>query len=134
MAEHDEDEANPGNVGPPIDPPPAPLDYRGPPEAKSGPATPVAVQALAGFCCWIAGTGAVLGIVVSANKAGAEPATLLVPVVSVGLIAAVWMGVWVRARFGWRGFIPGMLIGVGLTCLVPIGFVAIVCGPWGRHL
>jgi hypothetical protein len=134
MAESADDETGPANLGLPLDPPPAPLDYRGRPEAKPGPATPVAVQALAGFFSWIAGAALVVGIVVSAAKAGADPTTLLVPVLGVGLVAAVWVGVWVRARFGWRGFIPGMLLGVGLTCLVPVGIVAVVCGPWGRHL
>ncbi len=35
--------------------------------------------------------------------------------------------VWVHIKLRWRSFIPGMLVGFALTCLVPIGIVAVVC-------
>jgi hypothetical protein len=31
-------------------------------------------------------------------------------------------------RSGWRGIVPGILIGMSLTCLMPIGIVWVACG------
>jgi len=44
------------------------------------------------------------------------------------LICLGGLAVWLRLRFRWRGFLPGVLVGFGLTCLVPIGIVAVICG------
>ena len=124
---------SPADAAPPSDPP-APLDYRGRPDPAAGPSTPVAVQALAGFGTWLLGAAGVVGIIAAAAKSGGASPDLLVPLLSIGLFAAVGIGSWARATLGWRGFIPGMLLGFGLTCLVPIGIVAVVCGGGLRHL
>ena len=113
-------------------PRPAPLDYRGRSGPGTGPTTPVALQAFLGFVAWLAGTGGVAGIAFAAANARTGTPTLLVPLLTVALLLAILLGSYVRFRLGWRGFIPGMLLGFGLTCLVPVGIVAVVCGPWNR--
>jgi hypothetical protein len=36
--------------------------------------------------------------------------------------------VYIRMQYKWRGFIPGVLLGFGVTCLLPLGLLAILCG------
>ncbi len=55
------------------------------------------------------------------------------PAWGVGTVVIVLaLGMCAQANPRCRGFFPGMLLGLLLTCLVPVGVVAIVCGPWHR--
>ena len=114
---------------PTSEPGPRPLEYRRPGlELPGTPRVSAAGQAGLGFVAWLAAVGAWVAACFGAQGNGT--------VVSVAggavLVGLVWLCAWVRLRRRWRAFIPGVLIGFGLTCLVPVGIVAVVCGAWHR--
>ena len=108
---------------------PRPLDYRRPVAGSDRPATPAVVQFLAGVGLWILVLAAAVGVL---RAAGGRSSDVLIPVVAVTLGGSIALGKVVRWRYNWRGFLPGVLVGVGLTCLVPVGIVVVLCGPWRR--
>jgi len=119
------------------EPPPfphgTPLDYRRPgDEPKYQPRTPFSAQMVAGFVAWVIG---VIAVIVAATNTQGKFAKLAgnsgnatMCVLGGMLICLGGVAVWLRLRFRWRGFLPGLLIGFGLTCLVPVGIVAVICG------
>ena len=116
--------------GPPVEPAGAPpLAYHEPSTGPGSPSLPAFNQAALGFMTWIAALG-VGGLLCVRFK----PADLRSTLIVVGGCAslAIGAGVWARVHLRWKGFLPGLLIGFGLTCLVPIGIVAVVCGASGK--
>ena len=105
-------------------PPPPPLEYRWPGIERTG---TVAHWPL-GFAAWVVAVGAWVSV---ATVGRGEPAVLWTAAATI-LAAPASLCVWTRVRLGWRGFLPGLLIGFRLTCLVPVGIVAALCGPWHR--
>ena len=107
----------------PTIPPPRPLEYHAPDIRPSGPATPVAAQGFLGAIAWWA-------VIFQTH----EPTNAVGWVTGASLfVALIGLSGWLRIRHRWRGFIPGLLIAFVLTCLVPIGIVAVVCGPGGSR-
>jgi hypothetical protein len=114
---------------------PVPLDYRqrgiDPYKTK----TPLGWQVFAGFAAWVCG----LGFVVEAanNRAWGGPfvdqQNAAFCAIAVALVGVGALAIWLRLRFRWRGFLPGLLIGFGLTCLVPVGILLMICGPALLH-
>jgi hypothetical protein len=41
-------------------------------------------------------------------------------------------GGWLRVRHGWHAFIPGVLTGIAVTCLVPPIAIFVICGGFRR--
>ncbi len=110
------------------DPPAArPLDYQRRPNRRAATASFVVGTAVIGFFTWVFAVA--LWVAVGAAASGAPPVLWG----GGGLILAgvAWLGWWQHTRHGWRGFVPGLLLGFLLTCLVPVGIVAVVCGPLG---
>jgi len=111
----------------PQDQSPIPLDYGQSryPDATPKPST--LAQAFAGFFFWIAAAAVAVGFLISTNS---NAITDWVGRLSIGLELAVIVGLaaWVRIKLQWQGFIPGILLGFGLTCLVPIGIITVICG------
>lgn len=106
---------------------PPPLDYRSPPTTADRWTGPASGQVLLGFLAWlatVAGTCGFAGMAKGANLTG-TPAAVVLSLPVIGMLA---FGVWLRVHRGWRGFLPGLLLGFGLTCLVPVGVAAVVCG------
>jgi hypothetical protein len=112
---------------------PVPLDYRqrgiDPYQTK----TPLGWQVFAGFAAWLCG----LGFVVEAanNRTWGGPfvdrQNAAFSAIAVALVGVGALAIWLRLRFRWRGFLPGLLIGFGLTCLVPVGILLVICGTGG---
>jgi hypothetical protein len=125
---------------------PEPLVYRTPAAAPGRPATPVVVQTLAGVGTWVLGLAAMFTVMRYGSYfvfqvLWAAGVTKLFGIgrngAYLGLIVAMLaallgLSMWMGLKLGWRGFMPGVLLGLGLTCLVPVGIVAVVCGPWNR--
>jgi hypothetical protein len=107
-----------------------PLDYQRLGDEKYQTKTPFGIQVLAGFIAWITG----LAFVVEATTGRAWGAPFIdrqdafYCAIAGALIATGTLAIWLRVRFRWRGFLPGLLLGLGLSCLVPIGIVLIICG------
>jgi hypothetical protein len=97
------------------------LDYREAPNDDEVKRLPMRGQHIAaGFGCWVASIGgAYVVAMVSRSGWGAMVGWLIV---------LVPCCVYFAGRLGWRGFVPGVLIGAALTCLVPVGIVAVMCG------
>ncbi len=110
--------------------PPLPLDYQRPSTGPYQPRTPLGIQVVAGFAAWIVGIAFVIGI--ANNRTWGSPidsqnATLCA--VAFALIGIGTLTIWLRMRYRWRGFLPGLLIGLSLSCLLPIGIILVICGP-----
>jgi hypothetical protein len=96
------------------------------------PRTPLGLQVLAGFGAWTIGIVALI-VMVSRDEFQRWPvngvnATIYFIVAL--LIVLSSLACWLRLRFRWRGFLPGVLIALAMTCLVPVGIVAVACGWW----
>jgi len=94
------------------------------------PIAPYWVQVLAGLGTWLAGVGLFFIALNSPSLPfhGANGETFSVIGVFALFAGQIFLITWVNVRFRWRGFLPGFFIGLGLTCLVPVGIVAVVCG------
>ena len=108
---------------------PRPLEYRRPVAGSDRPATPVAVQPMAGAGVWVLVVAAAVGV---AQMAHSPPPEWLAVMATVALVGPIGLTVVVRDRFDWRGFLPGVLVGIGLTCLVQVGIIVVLCGPCSR--
>jgi hypothetical protein len=119
MADKDSNQHRPPEYTPPV------LDYNSGKD-QPVPDTSTSGQMLAGFLCWV--LAVVATFVMLPAQSGITPPDLwwIPPALMLGLVIAAC--IWTRVKFGWRGFVPGVLIGLGLTCLVPIGIIAVICG------
>ena len=109
-----------------LDPPPQqPLEYRSPPDAHEHPTPPFgfAVGAIIGFTLYLAA-----GFLLLALMWFVVPSMLMLVVAAPVLIAGLAVfTVYSNARWGWRGLSVGILIGLGLTLLIPgICFVVLI--------
>jgi hypothetical protein len=81
----------------------------------------------AGFFFWVAAAFCTGGLMFILNPI--VPYQILVTTVpALGVVAVIGVSFYSHSKLGKRGFIPGVLIGLGLTCLVPVGILAVVCG------
>jgi len=93
--------------------------------------TPLGLQMAAGIVAWLLGVGGVwMAAERSANMPGVNPIEIALWVVGLMLVCLGGVAIFLRVRYDWRGFIPGLLIGLILTCLIPIGIVSVICGWW----
>jgi len=114
----------------PPPPSPLPLDYKrleaGPYQTK----TPLGVQVLAGFVAWIIGLGFV--VMAANNRTWNSPfldsQNATYAAIAFALVGTGSLAIWLRVRYRWRGFLPGLLIGFALSCLLPLGILLIICG------
>lgn len=116
-------------------PPPPPLPYRATrDEPPYQPRTPLGWQIAAGFAAWFLG---LIFVIVMANRAprwaGMRGEDRVLWLIGAALVGIGGLAIWLRVRFRWRGFLPGLLIGFGLSCLLPIGIVAVICGFGGSR-
>jgi hypothetical protein len=140
---------SPLDVGPADAPVHSPLNYRSPttdPVAEGGSA--VVANGCLGFLLWAAGVGMAIGGTRPAGDLllrllyvtglrrllGVDRTETLWAVVVVEFAAVVGLAIWLRVRWKRRGLIAGLLLGMLLTCLVPVGIVWVVCGPYGRRI
>ena len=122
-----EGKMDPNDQIPPKIPERPTLDYRAPGAEPYKPRTPFWAQMLAGIVAWMIGIATVIGAATSSR--GQEMGTnALAWIIGTLLVCIGGITLWLRLRFRWRGFLPGLLIGFGLTCLVPVGIVAVICG------
>jgi hypothetical protein len=89
------------------------------------------LQAGAGLLAWLIGVSLVVKVAhYGSATLGAfqlnQRDTILCTTGAV-LIGIGALAIWLRLRYRWRGFLPGILIGFGLTCLLPIGIVWAIC-------
>lgn len=101
------------------------LDYARP-AANAQSSARTALQGVAG----VFSTFAMVGVVVLLLSANRRTIGFDVPPVFAifgPLLALALLSV-IAAKRSWRGFGPGVLIGLALTCLVPIGLVLVLCG------
>ena len=102
----------------PIDVRPQPLDYRGP-NMEPSQSRMTGGQIAAGFAWCVASVGAAIGVGVATQSGSIGFATLLL----IFIPGTAYFG----NRVGWHGFMPGILIGMAFTCLVPVGILAVLC-------
>jgi hypothetical protein len=102
------------------------LDYSAGRESKRlGP--PMSGQVSAGFFIWVASVVLVYFIFATfpptTNSGGVQ-------IVVTAVLAVIAFSLWMHLKLGWRLFAPGVLLGFGLTCLLPLGIAAALCGNW----
>ena len=105
----------PANVPPP---PPGTWNYQSPMQSGGGPSIPFWGQAGFGCLSFFVALGmafALISIVASAVPSGG---TAILGVLVIPLMALVAATIFFRTRFGWRGFLPGILIAFGLVALL----------------
>ncbi len=83
------------------------------------------VCAILGFFAWI---GAGIIICFTGETLGGRYFGLIL--IGAEVLAFFFLCYWVSFRLKWKGFIAGVMIGLLLTCLVPLGIVAVICGGW----
>jgi Na+/proline symporter len=95
------------------------LDYRGIPDAGFDKPRMTGGQIAMGFACWVASVAVAYALGVPSRS------------VWIGFLgfAAVLISstVYFSNRLRWRGFLPGIFIGAAMTCLVPLGILAVFC-------
>ena len=109
----------------PFPPPPPTLDYSRP-QWHTGyqPRTPVWVQFIIGMIApYLAtiGFGAMAGQV-TRNSGDATAGAVL------GLVAVFVIGAVVRVKYAWRGFLPGVFVGLGVGLVSGVICFFVVCG------
>jgi hypothetical protein len=62
------------------------------------------------------------------NLLAIEPSSFFLPMLIATLIGLAVASFWLRTRYNWSAFLPGVLLGIALTCLVPIGILIVTCG------
>jgi len=115
------------NVGSPG--PPHRLEYRSPREERRGrPEPSMGAQVGMGFVAWL-GTVTVLAVLMWAvSTSGVRSLTTIYFLLALAVGVIITLCVHVRTQYRWRGFIPGVLLGFGVTCLLPLGILTILCG------
>jgi hypothetical protein len=111
-----------GGSPPPVSP--QTLDYGRPRTGQYVPRTPLWVQFVLGMVAPFIGVFG-FGATVSAMRLYGN-SVLIAGVM--GLVSVFVLGVFARVRFGWRGFLPGVATGIGLSLLAVGLCFAIVCG------
>jgi hypothetical protein len=105
---------------------PLPLAYRGPgiePPQRQRPYYPLVAQFVVGFLAAL--LGEFLWASLAFGLSEGQPAVALIS----GLVLAVgvgWLGISLHVCHGWRGFLPGLLIALTLTCVLPGAFVFVM--------
>jgi hypothetical protein len=67
-----------------------------------------------------------VALAVTAERASQNLAVGLV-MLACGLVALTVYGAYLHRTRRWTAFTPGVLIGVRITCLLPVGVVALLC-------
>ncbi len=88
---------------------------------------PMAAQVAIGFGAWVVTAASVFGILCGLSGGSPFEAAAVLLVISLALAGIIALCVVMRQKYQWRGFIPGVLLGVGLNCLLPLGILAILC-------
>ncbi len=118
---------DPHHPPPPV--PAAPLEYRGAPGRMDRPQTrvPYLIQVVIGFFAWVAGLSmTALAFQQQMGETG------IYAVVIVALIAIAGSAIYLQSFWGWRGYVLGISLAMGLSCLVPVVTILILCGPGSR--
>jgi hypothetical protein len=116
--------SEPRQTPPPVEPIPLNYGLSRYPRKKQG--LHISLQITLGAGLWLAAVGlfaAVMQMLDDTNVA-------LGIVAPVEFISVLVLGLWLRSKYDWRGIVPGLLIGIGLTCLVPVGIAVVLCGHW----
>lgn len=102
------------------------LEYEGSTKRarRPPPFVPWFVQAEIGFAAWWCVAGGMFWVWHSSHMLLSTFLILLIA--AIGLALA--LGICVAIKFGWRGFVWGVLMGAVLTCLVPPFPEYILCG------
>jgi hypothetical protein len=109
--------------------PPHWLEYRSPrQERQDSPEPSMGSQIGMGFVAWLGTVTIPFIILFYIGMAGLGGRIFIYSVMMVALGGLITLCVHVRIRYHWRGFIPGVLLGMGLTCLLPLGILTILCG------
>jgi hypothetical protein len=126
----------PYGVPPPV--PPAPtaqraprpptLDYVRPIEGEYVPRTPVWVQFFIGVLAPYIGSIGLGAMVSLVDRRG--DSVLLAGIL--GLLAVFVIGAVARVKFKWRGFLPGVFVGIGLGLLGVGVVIFVICGSLWR--
>ena len=112
---------------PPSNPPPHPLEYRRRDEPNEPRLTrvPYLLQVGIGIAAW--------ALVLCASAAMfqhfAVPGVILTFPFAISAVFAY--GTYLKSSRGWRGFGVGVMLGIGLSCLLPIVSILILCGGGG---
>jgi hypothetical protein len=104
-----------------------PLEYARPMENPIIAKTSKRMQVFAGFVAWLGAVAvAAMGLGFMQNF-DPPPAVIVawLAAVIVGLLMATFA---LRRRAGWTTFFPGILLGFGITCILPVGIIAVICG------
>jgi hypothetical protein len=119
----------PAGGGQPIDPlHPDVLNYLAPRDEYKRPlSVGFKRQVGLGFLTWV-GTLVLIGGLVYSTQASPAFDNLWGIGIAIPLIGLISLIVHLRVNRKWRGFLPGVLIGFCVCCLVPVGIVAVVCG------
>jgi hypothetical protein len=117
----------------PDDRAPEPLQYDHVPPVPYQPKTPFGFQVLAGFAAWFIGIILFVQASRAAMRARREFGWNYLTghewwiALWLALIFLGGMTVWLRTRYRWKGFAAGLLLGVGMSILVPIALLAVFC-------
>jgi hypothetical protein len=87
-------------------------------------------QVVLGFFTWFAAAGLywfAFNLYVKLVGPGPWWIGWVAPVVAIAGVFS--LGYLVQIRKGWRGYMPGMMLGLLLTCLVPVALAPVLCGP-----
>jgi hypothetical protein len=103
------------------DRPPLPLEY------GRAVTMPMAAQVAIGFAAWVATAASVFVILQGVSGGSPFEEAIILLVIALALVGIVVLCVVMRRKYQWRGFIPGVLLGVALNCLLPLGILAILC-------
>ena len=115
----------PRQPAPPEEPParrPPVLGYARPPGHAT--AAPSGLQFLAGLLGYATAAG---GLVFAAANLRFDALGVFFAYFT-GVAALVLGGQWLRHHHGWEAFLPGVFLGIGLTCLVPPVALFFLCG------
>lgn len=103
-----------------------PLSYQTPRgDGGRPPRIGVSTQVLLGFFAWFCNDFIAISSGLSVRSSGPKGPLIIL---CIGAVAVLIVGVWLRRKFQWTGFLPGLLLGFGLTCLLPAGLFYAVCG------
>ncbi len=94
------------------------------------PKTPVPLQFVLGVVAWALALVSFYSIASLLGKTHASPFSTNTVWISFAIAAAgiIVLCVLLHGKYRWTGFIPGVLIGVLLSCLIPVGLFLVLCG------
>jgi len=104
------------------------LEYQGRVVDPARSAVTVGSQMAIGFFVWVMAVALCVWLFQSrqgVRSGNAEGAWVVIATI---LAVLGGMALWLRMRLRWRGFIPGLLLGLGITCLLPVGIIFVICG------